>query len=272
MPGPIVCVPRTLPPDRHDAAVRRAVEINPANGVQHRSVLRTPTGRLGGRARLAIVIGRRWPVKGVRLTVSFMDGPPADLRTKILGHMNAWGKTANVAFAFTRGTGKVRIARLDSPPDMSGYWSWIGTEILEIPDDEPTLNLEGFTMRTPDSEFYRVVRHESGHTLGFEHEHMRRALIARIDRAKAYRYFDRTQGWSREETDQQVLTPLESASLMGTRVSDPHSIMCYQIPGSITKDGRPIAGGTDINKRDYAFAAAMYPKKVRAPRPRSKRR
>jgi hypothetical protein len=36
--------------------------------------------------------------------------------------------------------------------------------------------------------------------------------------------------------------------------------MCYQIPGSITKDGKPIIGGLDIDDQDYAFAAKIYPK------------
>jgi hypothetical protein len=39
--------------------------------------------------------------------------------------------------------------------------------------------------------------------------------------------------------------------------------MCYQIPGAITKDGKPIPGGSDINRKDFAFAASIYPKKVR---------
>ena len=70
------------------------------------------------------------------------------LRARILCHMNAWDKTANVRFAETQRVGQVRIARLDSPEDMAGYWSYVGTEILGIAEDEPTLNLEGFTMRT----------------------------------------------------------------------------------------------------------------------------
>lgn len=202
------------------------------------------------------------------MSVQFLDNPQTALRTRILRHMNAWGKTANVHFTETRRNGQVRIARLDSPPDMAGYWSWIGTEILQIADDEPTLNLEGFTMRTSEAEFRRVVRHEAGHTLGFEHEHMRRDLVRKIDRAKAIAFYDRTQGWTPKEVDEQVLTPLEESSIMGTTKSDPHSIMCYQIPGSITKNGKAIVGGTDINSNDYTFAASIYPKRVRAPRPR----
>lgn len=262
----IVCIPRSLPVTQIAAASRRAVEINPANAVEQRSVVRTPIGRRGGPRRLAVLIGRRWPVSGVRLTVKFMDNPPKALRARILLHMNAWGKAANVVFTATNGTGKVRIARLDSPPDMAGYWSWIGTEILEIPAGEPTLNLEGFTMKVSEAEFRRVVRHEAGHTLGFEHEHMRSDLVKRIDRAKAIAYFDRTEGWTAREVDEQVLTPLRDKSIMGTTESDPHSIMCYQLPGSIMKNGRAIPGGKDINPKDFAFAASIYPKRVRTRR------
>ena len=121
-------------------------------------------------------------------------------------------------------------------------------------------------MATPEAEFRRVVRHEAGHTLGFEHEHMRAALVRKIDRRKAFAYFDRTQGWTREEVEEQVLTPLKQASIMGTAESDPLSVMCYQIPAAITKDGKAIRGGKDINPKDFAFAAAIYPKRTRVKR------
>ena len=261
----IICRTKTLPVSRNNAAGRRAVEINPANAVEHRVVPRTPTGRRGGPRRLAVVRGRRWPASGVRLSVQFLDNPPRDLRARILRHMNAWKKTANVLFSETRGTGEVRIARLDSPEDMAGYWSYIGTEILEIDDDEPTLNLEGFTMAESDAEFRRVVRHEAGHTLGFDHEHMRRELVRRIDVRKAIAFFDREEGWSPAEVREQVLTPLNQRSIMGTTEADPTSIMCYQIPGSITRNGRAIRGGKDINPKDFAFAASIYPKRVVTP-------
>jgi len=256
----IVCRTKSLLPDKLAVAKRRAIEINSANEVEQRVVARSPIGRLGGQRRIAVLVGRKWPASGVRLSVSFMDGPSRALRSRILSHMNAWGTKANVVFTETKETGEVRIARLDSPPNMAGYWSYIGTEILDIPHDEPTLNLEGFTMRVSDAEFRRVVRHEAGHTLGFEHEHMRSDLVNRIDRKKAFAYFDQSQGWSEEEVEQQVLTPLAKRSIMGTKESDPLSIMCYQIPGAITKDRKPIIGGRDINPTDIAFAASLYPK------------
>jgi hypothetical protein len=88
---------------------------------------------------------------------------------------------------------------------------------------------------------------------------MRKALVERIDPAKAYEYFRRTQGWDPRMVDQQVLTPLDERSIMGTP-ADQTSIMCYQLPGSITRDGKPILGSMDINQTDYAFAGGIYPK------------
>jgi hypothetical protein len=125
------------------------------------------------------------------------------------------------------------------------------------------MNLQGFTMSTPESEYKRVVRHEVGHTLGAPHEHMRKALVARIDPQKAYDYFLRTQGWDRAMVDAQVLTSLNERSLLSTP-PDQDSIMCYQLPGSITRDGLPIRGGTDINASDYAFIRAIYPRPAHA--------
>lgn len=259
----IVCTPRSLPSSKLVGAATRALQINPANHPSPGVRANLMTGGAAGRMRLAIVIGRRWPTTGVRLGVGFLDNPPANLRKRILLHMNAWAKSANVKFVASNTDPKVRIARLDSPPSMSGYWSYVGTEILEIARGEPTMNLEGFTMATPESEFHRVVRHETGHTLGFPHEHMRRELVKKIDEAKAIKFFGKTQGWTPTEVRQQVLTPLEESSLLGTAHADPHSIMCYQIPGSITKTGKPIIGGLDIDKRDFDFAASCYPKSVK---------
>lgn len=119
------------------------------------------------------------------------------------------------------------------------------------------MNLEGFTMAMPKREFRRVVRHETGHTLGFPHEHMRQELVVRLDRDKVIAAYMASQGWAEQEVIDQILTPLEESSILGTP-TDETSIMCYQVDGSLTLDGIPILGGVDINGADYDFAALVY--------------
>jgi hypothetical protein len=72
--------------------------------------------------------------------------------------------------------------------------------------------------------------------------------------------FHADQGWSEEEVREQVLTPIEESTLKGT-TPDPKPIMCYQIPGSVTKDGKPIIGGLDISEeafKDPKFSYIVY--------------
>jgi hypothetical protein len=261
----LVCTPRQLPEHLRVTAAERAVKHNPANR-PNSLIVAHALGANPPKARIAVLTGKRWKMapKGLVFTVGFLESASTALRKRILSHMNAWSKTANAHFVESGDHPMVRIAFASSPPDMSGYWSYEGTDILSIPAAEPTMNLEAFSMQTPISEFHRVVRHETGHTLGFPHEHMRAQLVKLIDRNKAIRFFGATQGWSPADVEAQVLTPLEKSAIIGTP-PDQVSIMCYQIPGSITKSGKPILGGVDIDKSDYDFAGIIYPKPPKAP-------
>jgi hypothetical protein len=162
------CRLKTLPPHQQAEGARRAIEVNPAN----RPLLLLAWEMLQRHAgcepaavprheMLAVLTSKWWGGGGVRLTVGFLDGPDAETRRLILAHMNAWSKYANVSFVESGADAQVRIARAED-----GYWSYLGTDVLSIPPGEPTMNLQGFTAGTPESEYKRVVRHETGHTLG----------------------------------------------------------------------------------------------------------
>ena len=252
------CSIKVLPEHQWVSAAARAVDRNPANAPMIQMLARDVTIPLS-HPHLALLTAKYWGARGVNLTVSFLDNPEAAVRTRILSHMNAWGVFANVQFHEVATGGQVRIARFTPAPD-DGFWSYLGTDILSVPANQPTMNLDSFSMNTPDSEFFRVIRHETGHTLGFPHEHMLAGIISRIDRKKAIAYFMATQGWTEQEVIDQVLTPLPNSALIATAAPDPQSVMCYQLPASIMEDGIAVPGGTDINALDGQFAARLYPK------------
>jgi len=200
----IVCTPKSLPREQWVQAARTATQINPLNHPPIERLGMAVAGFQPTPDAIAVLTTKYWHNGGVSLTVGFLDDASTALRKKILSHMNAWAKTGNVKFVESKTSPQVRIAFA-----ADGYWSYVGTDILHIGATEPTMNLEAFSMTTADAEFHRVVRHETGHTMGFPHEHMRRELVNRIDPQKAIKYFGQTQGWSEQMVRQQVLTPLD---------------------------------------------------------------
>ena len=256
----IGCEIKVLPAHQWIEAANTAVGINPANAPAVEMLGLAASGEVIPPDHLALLTAKYWGSGGAHLTVGFLDNPPLDLRIRILNHMNAWAAWANVSFSPTGWDPQVRIARIDGVE--GGYWSYHGTDILGVAPGSATMNLEGFTMSTDESEFVRVIRHETGHTLGFPHEHRRTEIVNRIDKAKAIAYFQATQNWDAAKTTQQVLTPLDDSALIKTALADDRSIMCYGLPGSIMKDGVPVPGGADIDESDGSFAASVYPKAI----------
>lgn len=250
------CVIKAVPDRLLQRAARNAISINPANAPQMAPIARSAMGVIAPN-RIAVMVSKYWGNRPRRLTVSFVNSArsaSAALRRKILSHLNAWSTSGCISFVETSGTGQVRI---DFGP--TGHWSYLGTDILSIPTNRPTMNLQAFDRENRESEFYRVVRHEAGHTLGFPHEHARQEIVARIEPNRAYAWFWQNYRWDRQTVDEQVLTPLSSNSIFGTG-PDQTSIMCYQLPAQITRDGRPIIGGTDINATDHAFNGRIHPR------------
>lgn len=238
-------------------AAQDAIEINPVNRPNTEELARADPQIELTAQRIAALTSKYWGSSGVKLTTAFLDSPDAETRRKILHYLNWWSREGPCSVVFVEasaGSALVRISR-----ERSGYWSYLGTDIRRIPRGSATMNLQGFTASSRESEYQRVVVHEAGHTLGFPHEHMRQALVGRLDPQKTIEYFRRTQGWSPQEVRQQVLTPLEEVALLAPTPADQDSIMTYSLPAEITINGQPIRGGSKATALDLAYAARIYP-------------
>lgn len=261
-----VCTPKFLPDELNVIAAANAVRENPANMpniASQLTALDVPGADVVlGPQSIAYLTTKYWRSTGVRLTVSFMEAVQAPVRDMILEYANHWGKFANIKFSWTQREGQIRVSL-----GRGGYWSYLGTDCLSIPANQQTMNLEGISLRTSEKERRRVIYHEFGHALGCPHEHMRAAVIARLDPAKVIAWGRNQLGWSESQVRAQILTPLSEQSIRGTPEADDDSIMCYQFPGSVTKDGRPIPGGDDFTEMDKLFTRGIWPLEVVPPPP-----
>lgn len=215
--------------------------------------LPTPAAAAHEPTYLALNTDFRWRQK--RVAVRFLDGEP-ELRARVAAVVcgpEGWNSACGLQFAFVEaGEAEVRVTFA-----RGGSWSYVGTYCRYVPQDLPTMQLGWLSLDTNPVEVRRVVLHEFGHALGFEHEH--RSPAARIpwDMEQVYDYYWRTNGWSREKVDGQVITPIDPSVLEYTEW-DHESIMHYRIPSEIVIGGVELGGATRLSLIDRAMAGVWY--------------
>lgn len=249
----IGCTIKELPDDLLLSAAHQAIDVMPGNA--------PAKSRAAG--LISVETQKFWGSRASDLTIGFMEQTSVAMRDKVLAVANRWGEFSSARFRWTQTNPIIRISF-----GPGGYWSYLGTDALSIPANQQTMNLQGFTTRTPESEWLRVVTHEFGHALGCPHEQQRKAILDLLDERKVIAYFKRTQNWNEQTVRNQILIPLEEWSLMGgSSPADQASIMCYSFPGSVTKSGQPILGGNDFSPIDRTYFAKIYPPVVVPPPP-----
>lgn len=203
-----------------------------------------------------MLTGKRW-APGRVITVSFLDGGEwPELRSRVCDQIKVWSRQANLRFDFL-GMGDGGDVRVTF--ERGGSWSYLGTDNLLIPRDQPTMQLGWLTPDTEQDEVRRVVVHEAGHVLALGHEHQHPEGGIPWNKEAAYAYYAK-QGWSRAEVDAQVFKTY-SVSQTNYTAYDPHSIMHYAIPADLLTDpSRAVGWNTYRSRRDKRFAARVYPK------------
>jgi hypothetical protein len=242
-----MCVDRRLPSRRIAASERTAIEARPDN-------LRIVPIRRGtgpSRARMAVVVEALWPA-GTTLHVRFLDGDPA-VRQKVEAVAHGWEDHANIRFQFgDRPDAQIRVSF-----QQEGSWSYVGRDAVHVPAAEPTMNYGWLTPASEDDEYSRVVLHEFGHALGCIHEHQSPAVTIPWDPRAVYAYYA-LQGWSKEETDQNVLIPY-SPEGMQFSMFDPESIMLYAVDERLTIGPFSIGWNRTLSESDKSFIRSRYP-------------
>jgi len=250
---PHVCLDMELPPELLVTAAEKAIQENPANLpiVRHRPGLGVaPSSPLS----LAIITGKKWQ-NGRTLHVRFLDGKP-EIQAKVKQLAVQWSDFANITFQFDDSPdAEIRIAFTPN----KGSWSYMGTDNLSIPRDQPTMNYGWFGPDTDDEEYSRTVIHEFGHALGCIHEHQHPETDIPWDREKTFAYYLRTNGWSRDMVEQQVFQRY-SRSQTQFSAFDKDSIMEYPIDESLTIGNFAVGWNRHLSPADKTFIAGIYPK------------
>jgi hypothetical protein len=247
-----VCIDRLLPEDKLEEAAQKAVAENPDNaphGPASFGVAPLPP------RFLALITGKKWR-PGRTLRVRFLGGDPA-VQKKVEQVAHKWEKYANIKLQFGNElNAEIRVAFQAGV----GSWSYIGTDVLTMPVNQPTMNYGWLTAGTDDQEYSRVVLHEFGHALGCIHEHQNPAGGIHWNKEVVCQDLGGPpNNWGREEVENNMFKRYSRTITQFTQL-DPTSIMMYSFPRTWTTDGFQAPDNKDLSETDKKYIAKMYPR------------
>jgi hypothetical protein len=258
MTDPIkVCTDRSLSAEQLVEASRRAIQETPEN-VPTVTTTALPGVYTPQPEEIAILTGKKWQT-GRTLRVRFLDGLPS-VQTKVENLARQWSNFANISFEFgAQANADIRISF--SP---GGSWSYLGTDVLVIPQNEQTMNFGWLTPSSSDDEISRVTLHEFGHALSAIHEHQSPAANIPWDTQAVYAYYMAPpNSWTKEQIDRNIFSKY-SSTLTNASSFDPESIMLYAIPNSLTIGDYEVGWNRVLSATDKSFIGAIYPRSTPA--------
>lgn len=213
-----------------------------------------------GRSRGVAEKSKVWK-PGTVLQVRFMGGE-SWMHSYVINAIREWQKYAKIDIRFdNHPSAQIKI----SFDPNRGHQSMIGTDALYISQFEPTMNL-AFVRGGNAADYFSLALHEFGHALGLVHEHQNPAQPIAWNEDAAYEYYNRTQGWGREQIYTNIISRYAVDAIQGTSL-DPQSIMMYAIPRELTQDGFSVGWNKELSATDKMFIARLYPGLSVAPPP-----
>ena len=249
------CTLNQLPPELQGLALANAIDERPDNIIMSHNEPSLATAGNGIDAPGMAVFHKKLWKPGRALRVRFLDAPHPTVTTKIEQFAHEWEQYANVTLVFGNDPdAEIRITCTAG----KGSWSLLGTDALTMHTSRPTMNYGWFTPATPDSEFSRTTLHEFGHALGCIHEHMHPQGGIPWNKDAAYAYYTQTQGWTRQQVDDQLFARYSMTELNASTF-DPASIMHYPVPKELTTNGFSVGWNNTLSATDKVFIRSQYP-------------
>ena len=198
-----------------------------------------------------------WPQKQ-EISVSFLDRPSDLLAERVQAYAQKWTQYCNLSLRWVERNGDVRITF-----QGNGSWSYLGTECLNVPREQPTMCFGWLRDGSLEQEIERVVLHEFGHALGLIHEHQNPEGGIRWNREAVYAFYAGAPNfWKPEEVDVNVLSAYDR-NLVRATTYDAASIMNYPIPPEFVLDPAQACGwNLTLSETDKLFIAQIYPMPV----------
>ena len=216
-----------------------------------------PLGLVDVRQRLIRLLAQKW-VNGTVLHYAFLDGPEPQ-RQAVRDAFQEW-KDQEIGLEFDEvddpSESEVRVAF----DQGDGSWSYVGTDVLTIGTQEPTVNF-GWDLTTDYG--HTTALHELGHTLGMPHEHQNPFAGIVWNEPKVYEYFTGPPNrWTREQTQHNVLRKLDPSEVEGSNW-DPDSVMEYWFPAGLIIEPARYQGGLNppggLSAVDKEWIKKFYP-------------
>lgn len=208
---------------------------------------------------------RKWVNETVIHYYFFRDGPYKGAKKQIdlvEKGFQEW-RDVGIGIQFERVSSiddaEVRIGFLSG----DGYWSYVGTDVLNIGQQERTMNFGSDLSR--DRREHNVAVHEIGHTLGFPHEHQNpNAGIVWDEPAVMSRFSGPPNNWDEAKIRHNILRKIPSGQVDGSDW-DRDSVMHYGFPAGLIKvpvkyQTEPLDPALGLSGPDKEQARFFYPK------------
>lgn len=245
-----ICTERQLPLD--PTTQIKAFEIAKSQNIRN-----VPESNIINPFHLALVRGKMHKPNAL-LKVKFLNGTDKQ-KQGVRAEAKEWENFANIKFNFvSSGNADIRIGF--KWQGDAGSWSYIGTDIFNIPQNEATMNFGWLDINYQDKEEYkRVVKHEFGHTLGCIHEHQNPSVNIPWDEEAVYKYYAGPPNyWSKEDVDNNIFDRYGTTQTQYSQF-DKESIMLYSIPNSLTIGDYEVGSNNILSEMDKDFIGTIYP-------------